>query len=112
MIDNCLREKYKDMKLTGKLARKISKYVAVATIGRWTGNAEVAHGQEFFFRRSSAAATVNMVERTKQKARSYQFVFRNTNIALPNVGILLWIKKMRSAKRGTLTCQEKHKIDK
>ena len=108
MIDN--REKYMDMILIAKLAGKIWKYVVVAIIGRWTGNAEAVHGQESSLRRSSAA-TVNMVEHTKRKARSYQFVFRNTNMAcygaVTNVGILLWIKKMRCAKRGEFDLSRK-----
>ena len=74
------------------------------------GNAEAVHGQESFLRRSSAA-TVNMVEHTKRKGRSYQFVFRNIDMAchgtVTNVGILLWIKKIRCAKRGEFDLSRK-----
>ena len=66
------------MNLTTKLARKNMKICSSGN--NWMGNAEAVHGQESFLRRSSAA-TMNMVELTKRKGRSYQFVFRNTNMA-------------------------------
>ena len=108
VIDNRFWEKYKDINLTTKLARKNMKICSSGN--NWMGNAEAVHGQESFLRRSSAA-TMNMVELTKRKGRSYQLVFRNIDMTchgtVTNVGILLWIKKIRCAKRGEFDLSRK-----